>query len=85
MKNTKARPAFRSWRQAWSMMTLKTRGHPVYKSILTELVSAEAEGDDVCVVRFTPQRSRDMHLIVGGLPIFSAKLGRSSSRKCNWE
>ncbi len=58
---------------AWSMMTLKTRGHPVYKSILAELVSAEAEGDDICVVRFSPQRSRDMHLIVAGLPIFSAK------------
>ena len=33
---------------------------------------AEAEGEDVCVVRFAPTRSRDAHLIVAGMPIFSA-------------
>ncbi len=57
---------------AFSLMVLKTKGHPLYRSILGEMDSAEAEGDDVCVVKFTPERSRDIHLIVAGMPIFSA-------------
>ena len=57
---------------AWSMTALKTKGHPLYRQILDELDGAEAEGDDVCVVRFSPKRSRDMHLIAAGLPIFSS-------------
>lgn len=57
---------------AFSLTTLKTKGHPVYRAILADLAGAEAEGDDICVVRFTPERSRDAHLIVAGMPIFSA-------------
>jgi microcin C transport system substrate-binding protein len=57
---------------AWSLNTLKEKGHPIYRSILGDMAGAEAEGDDVCVVKFTPERSRDAHLIAAGMPIFSA-------------
>ncbi|MEI6537673.1 MAG: ABC transporter substrate-binding protein, partial [Verrucomicrobiaceae bacterium] len=57
---------------AFSLNILKTKGHPTYRTALSELASAEAESDDVLLVRFTPNRSRDLHLVVGGLPIFSA-------------
>jgi microcin C transport system substrate-binding protein len=57
---------------AFSLMILKTKGHPVYRSILSEMVSAEAESDDVVLVRFSPNRSRDLHLVIGSLPIFSS-------------
>jgi len=57
---------------AFSLTTLKAKGHPIERAILAQLASAEAETDDVAVIRFTPQRSRDLHLVVAGLPIFSA-------------
>ncbi len=57
---------------AFSIMTLKTKGHPTFRTVLSEVVSAEAEDDDVTVVQLSPRRSRDLHLIVAGLPIFSA-------------
>lgn len=56
---------------AFSFNILKEKGHPVYRSILSEFAGAQAEGDDIVVVRFTPNRSRDLHLVVAGLPIFS--------------
>ena len=56
---------------AFSLNALKTKGHPIYKTILAELAGAEAESDDVCKITFTPNRSRDLHLIVAGMPIFS--------------
>ncbi len=56
---------------AFSLMLMKEKGHPMFKVTLDTLASAEAESDDVCAVRFTPQRGRDMHLIVASLPIFS--------------
>ena len=37
-----------------------------------EVDSAAAEGDDVVHVRFVKDRSRDAHLIVVGMPVFSA-------------
>ncbi len=57
---------------AYSLMILKSNGHPIFRAILEELESAEPEGDDVCAVRLAPNRSRDMHLVVAGLPIFSS-------------
>lgn len=54
---------------AFSFNTLKAKGHPVYKVILREFASAQAESDDVLVVKFTPNRSRDIHLTIAGLPI----------------
>ncbi|MGN6097791.1 MAG: extracellular solute-binding protein [Bosea sp. (in: a-proteobacteria)] len=57
----------------FSLNTLKTKGHPSYRLILGELVSATAEGDDIAVVQLSPKRSRDLHLIVASLPVFSEK------------
>ena len=56
---------------AFSLMTLKERGHPVYQLILRELVGAEAESEGVVAVKFSPKRSRDIHLTVAGMPILS--------------
>ena len=57
---------------AFSLTTLKEKGHPVYAILLREMASASAESDDVALVTFQPDRSRDAHLIVAGMPIFSA-------------
>jgi microcin C transport system substrate-binding protein len=56
---------------AWSFTTLKEKGHPRISQAIRLMVAAEAEGDDVVVVRFAPERSRDLPLVVAGLPIFS--------------
>ncbi|MBX9741692.1 MAG: extracellular solute-binding protein [Beijerinckiaceae bacterium] len=56
---------------AFSFNILKEKGHPLYRTILGEFLGAEAESDDTLVVKLGPQRSRDLHLIVAGLPIFS--------------
>lgn len=57
---------------AFSLNTLKAQGHTTYRILLDKMDSAEADGDDIAVVRFSPQRTRDLHLIVAGMPIFSA-------------
>ena len=57
---------------AFSLNVLKEKGHPVYAQLLKEVESANAEGDDVAHVRFVKDRSRDAHLIVVGMPVFSA-------------
>ncbi|SIQ11088.1 extracellular solute-binding protein [Bosea sp. TND4EK4] len=56
---------------AFSLNILKAKGHPSFRLLLGEVVSAEAEGDDIAVVKLGPKRSRDLHLIVAGLPVFS--------------
>jgi len=56
---------------AYSLNLLKTKGHPLYTQMLEELESAEAESEGVLLARFRPTRSRDAHLIVSGMPIFS--------------
>jgi microcin C transport system substrate-binding protein len=58
---------------AFSMNILKSKGHPSYRLILNELVSATAEGAEIVVVQLSPKRSRDLHLVVAGLPVFSEK------------
>src|SRR5271165_7697376 len=57
---------------AFSLNVLKDKGHPIYAQLLKEVESADAEGDDVVHVRFVKGRSRDAHLIVVGMPVFSA-------------
>ena len=57
---------------AFSLNVLKEKGHPIYAQLLREVESANAEGDDVVHVRFVQGRSRDAHLIVVGMPVFSA-------------
>ncbi len=58
---------------AFSLTALKEKGHPIYRAILMQMVSAEPEADDVLRVRLSPQRSRDLHLVVAGMPIFSER------------
>ncbi|THD49165.1 MAG: ABC transporter substrate-binding protein [Bradyrhizobium sp.] len=55
----------------FSLNLLKIKGHPIYMRLLDEVESAQAESDEVLLVRFAPTRSRDAHLIVAGMPIFS--------------
>ncbi len=57
----------------FSLETLKAKGHPTYRQLLSEMESATAEADDVAHVRLIPTRSRDAHMIVAGMPVFSAK------------
>ena len=57
---------------AFSLNVLKEKGHPIYAQLLKEVESANPEGDDVVHVRFVEGRSRDAHLIVVGMPVFSA-------------
>ncbi len=56
---------------AFSMDLLKTKGHPQYRALLRHLDGAEAETDGVVTVHLNPDRSRELHLTVAGLPIFS--------------
>jgi len=57
---------------AFSLDVLKEKAHPTYALLLSEVESVEAEAEDVALVRFVEGRSRDAHLIVIGMPIFSA-------------
>ncbi len=56
---------------AFSLNILKTKGHPVIAQLLRDLVSAEAEAQDVLVVRFAQGRTRDLPQTVASQPIFS--------------
>jgi microcin C transport system substrate-binding protein len=56
---------------AFSLKILKDKGHPVAQQLLRDLVGAEASGDATVVVRFVPNRARDVPLFVASLPIFS--------------
>ena len=57
---------------AFSLDILKTKGHPIFSQLLREVESVEAEAEDVVRVMFVKERSRDAHLIVAGMPVFSA-------------
>ncbi|MBV8661911.1 MAG: ABC transporter substrate-binding protein, partial [Hyphomicrobiales bacterium] len=56
---------------AFSLTILKEKAHPTYAQLLSEVESVTAEADDVVLVRFIKQRTRDAHLIVVGMPVFS--------------
>jgi microcin C transport system substrate-binding protein len=56
---------------AWSLTTLKEKGHPIIMQLLRDFKSAEAVDDHTVVARFAPKRGRDVPLFVAGLPIFS--------------
>jgi microcin C transport system substrate-binding protein len=56
---------------AWSLATLKAKGHPIIAQLLRDMIDAEAADDATVVVRFAPKRARDVPLFVAGLPIFS--------------
>jgi microcin C transport system substrate-binding protein len=56
---------------AFSLTTLKEKGHPLIIVQLRDMVKAEAPDDATLVVTFAPKRARDVPLYVAGLPIFS--------------
>jgi microcin C transport system substrate-binding protein len=56
---------------AFSLTTLKTKGHPLILQQLRDMVSAEAPDDATLVVVFAENRARDVPLFVASLPIFS--------------
>src|ERR1700678_1025678 len=56
----------------FSLTTLKEKAHPYFSRLLTEVGSVEAEAEDVVKVRFIKNRTRDAHLIVAGMPVFSS-------------
>ena len=66
---------------AFSINILKTKGHPSYRTVLSEVLAAEAESDDVLKVQLSPKRSRDLHLIVGGNPVFSEAYWRTATSR----
>ena len=56
---------------AWSINTLKEKGHPIITQLLRDMTGAEVAEDRSVVVHFAPKRARDVPLFVAGLPIFS--------------
>jgi microcin C transport system substrate-binding protein len=56
---------------AFSLTTLKQKGHPIIAQLLRDLVGAEAVDDATVVVRFAEKRARDVPLFAASLPVFS--------------
>jgi microcin C transport system substrate-binding protein len=56
---------------AFSLTTLKTKGHPLVLQQMRDMVTAEAPDDATLVVTFAEKRARDVPLYIVGLPIFS--------------
>jgi microcin C transport system substrate-binding protein len=56
---------------AFSLTTLKAKGHPLIVTQMRDMVKAEAPDDATLVVTFAEKRARDVPLFVVGLPIFS--------------
>src|SRR5437660_10022471 len=56
---------------AFSLKTLKEKGHPIAQQLLRDLVDAEASDDATVLIRFAPHRARDVPLFPASLPIFS--------------
>jgi microcin C transport system substrate-binding protein len=56
---------------AFSLTTLKAKGHPLVLQQMRDMVTAEAADDATLVVTFAEKRARDVPLYVASLPIFS--------------
>jgi microcin C transport system substrate-binding protein len=56
---------------AFSLTTLKTKGHPLVLQQMRDMVKAEAPDDATLVVTFAEKRARDVPLFVVSLPLFS--------------
>ena len=56
---------------AFSLTTLKTKGHPAIGNLLRDMETAETEGDRVVVVKFGPNPARSAPLTAANLPILS--------------
>ncbi|ADZ72705.1 ABC transporter substrate-binding protein [Polymorphum gilvum SL003B-26A1] len=58
---------------AFSLEVLKESGHPQIRQALLELVGAEALDDSRVLVRFSGRQTRQLPLIVAGMPILSRR------------
>ena len=58
---------------AWSINTLKAKGHPLVQVQMRDVKGAEALDDATVAVSFAEKRARDVPLYVAALPIFSKK------------
>ncbi len=56
---------------AFSLATLKQKGHPIIAQLLRDFEGAEAADEHMVAVHFAKGRARDVPLFVAGLPIFS--------------
>jgi microcin C transport system substrate-binding protein len=56
---------------AFSLKTLKDKGHPIAQQLLRDFASTEATDDATVMMRFASHRGRDVPLFVALLPIFS--------------
>ena len=56
---------------AFSLTTLKSKGHPLILQQLHDMVKAEAPDETTLIVTFAEKRARDVPLYVVSLPIFS--------------
>ena len=56
---------------AFSLNTLKEKGHPIIQQMLRDFLGVEAADDATVVVRFAEKRARDVPLFVVAMPIFS--------------
>ena len=56
---------------AFSLTTLKAKGHPLIITQLRDMVKAESPDDATLVVTFAEKRARDVPLFVASLPVFS--------------
>ena len=58
---------------AFSLTTLKSKGHPAYSSVLRDLTEATAEDKRTVQLRFQPTRGLDVPALAAAMPIFSEK------------
>jgi len=56
---------------AFSLTTLKAKGHPLILQQMRDMVGAEAFDDATLVVTFAEKRARDVPLFIASLPIFA--------------
>jgi microcin C transport system substrate-binding protein len=56
---------------AFSLKILKEKGHPIAQQMLRDFAGAEAADDATVLLRFAPNRARDVPLFAASLPIFS--------------
>lgn len=63
----------------FSLLTLKSKGHPAYSSVLREVAEVAAEDKRTVRLRFLPTRGLDQPPLVASLPIFSERYYTSRS------
>lgn len=56
---------------AFSLNTLKAKGHPIIQQQMRDVIKTEAPDDATVVVTFAPKRGRDVPLYIASLPVFS--------------